>query len=117
MQRVAGICDVAVDLTRRSAQAIAYADRARFASAVGTGREFVSLLRLRGGLAAEVMSRPQPVERREMHPRIPRAFREVARLGVGLTYLPVRVALLFEQRSGERNLQLQLIAPSDVIVR
>ena len=63
------------------------------------------------------MMRPQPVERREMHPRIAHAFRELARLNVGLAHLPVRVALLFEQRSGERNLQLQFTALSDVIVR
>src|SRR5262249_26193791 len=103
MQRVAGICDVPVDQTRRSDRATSAPDRARFVSALGKGTQFVGLLQHRGGLAADVMMRPQPVERREMHPRIARAFREVARLGVGLTYLPVRVALLFEQRSGERN--------------
>src|SRR5215475_3985516 len=117
MQCVARFCDVAVDQTRRSDQAVPDHDRARFVFALGKGQEIVGLLQHRGGLATEVMIRPQPVERRQMHPRIAHAFRELARLGVGLAHLPIRVALLFLQRSGERSLQLQLTAPSDVIVR
>jgi len=86
-------------------------------SALGKGEEFVGPLQHRGGLATDVMMRPQPIERRQMHPGIAHAFRQVARLVVGLAHLLVSVALLFEQCPGERNLQFQLIAPWVVIVR